>query len=196
LPDGRLQVTSYQADDKGYRPRISYEIDPLYVVDVPIPPSTYFQPTRKPVRRPPPKSYDTPTQSYLPPSINYDPRKQRPHSALPSYALPSHPSDDYNSPAPLGDYNAPAHPTVNEAPQSQFKGQRPQYAPPPASIYTPPDIEYNTYAAPMINFTPRDAYLPPSRDFSVNYLNRRHDNAQLVSCIQSSCLRVLLSILH
>merc|ERR1712051_642235 len=31
LPDGRLQITSYQADEAGFRPKISYEIDPLFV---------------------------------------------------------------------------------------------------------------------------------------------------------------------
>ena len=27
LPDGRLQITSYQADDDGYRPHITYTYD-------------------------------------------------------------------------------------------------------------------------------------------------------------------------
>jgi hypothetical protein len=33
LPDGRLQITSYLADDDGYRPKITYTFDDA---DVPI----------------------------------------------------------------------------------------------------------------------------------------------------------------
>ena len=73
LPDGRLQITSYQADELGFRPKISYEVDPLFVPP-PVEPVIPFVPQKKNIKRPPPKSYDTPTTSYLPPSINYDPR--------------------------------------------------------------------------------------------------------------------------
>merc|ERR1712038_957135 len=73
LPDGRLQITSYQADEAGFRPKISYEIDPLFVPP-PAEPIIPFIPDKKFIKRPPPKSYDAIPQSYVPPSINYDPR--------------------------------------------------------------------------------------------------------------------------
>ena len=63
-------MTSYQADDKGFRPKISYEIDPLFVPE----PVIAFTPEPKLVRRPPPRDYEAPELKYLPPSINYDPR--------------------------------------------------------------------------------------------------------------------------
>lgn len=61
LPDGRVQITSYQADDYGYRPHITYAYDgndPLPVVKKPhfVPGDVHQSP-----------EIFTPSESYSPP---------------------------------------------------------------------------------------------------------------------------------
>jgi hypothetical protein len=169
LPDGRLQVTSYQADDQGFRPKISYEIDPLFV---PPPPAIGFTPEPKFIRRPPPRDYEAPELKYLPPTINYDPRTEgRP---VPTLLTPAPPAHSY---AALElDYAPP--------PAS--------YAPPPASYAPPP----GSYAGPTptpardVSVRPRVTYLPPAlpqppKRYSVPDIGydprQQHDTSPLIN---------------
>jgi len=131
LPDGRLQVTSYQADEKGFRPKISYEIDPLFVPEaVPV----GFTPEKKFVKRPPPRDYTTPELNYLPPSINYDPRGKG------------------------NTYHAPPEPLPKPQPSKPHMNYLPPQPPKPAKSYVVPQYEYNPYekVAPLINYKPRE----------------------------------------
>ena len=169
LPDGRLQITSYQADEAGFRPKISYEIDPLFVPP-PAEPIIPFIPNKKFIKRPPPKSYDAIPQSYVPPSINYDPRSyknphhfpekptinyvtpQPHHDTLPGvgYEAPKKPGILYApppSPSPGVGYEAPKNAATLYAPPSHsssapVKTPSIVYAPPSPAPYSPPDPEY------------------------------------------------------
>ena len=73
-----------------------------------------FTPEKKFIKRPPPQAYDTVPTSYLPPSINYDPRGKE-HSS-------------YVTPAPSYEVPKPAY----QAPRAEYK------APQPATLYSPP----------------------------------------------------------
>eukprot|EP00093_Oithona_nana_P006336 06336.XXX_158823_157620_1 [CDS] Oithona nana genome sequencing. len=148
LPDGRIQVTSYQADEAGFRPRISYEIDPLFN---PIQITSGFTPEKKIVKRPPPKNYQDPgLTSYLPPPINYDPRP----SPKPVLLTPSDP--------PFPAYNGPVSKPSYSEPTAHYG--------PPTRTYSPPDINYQVqkYAPPPIHYeevynhvAPSGLYTPP-----------------------------------
>ena len=167
LPDGRLQITSYQADEAGFRPKISYEIDPLFVPP-PAEPIIPFIPDKKFIKRPPPKSYDAIPQSYVPPSINYDPRgyknphhfPEKPainyvtpkphHDNIPGvgYKAPKKPGILYAAPSPsppeVG-YEAPKNVAILYAPPSSsapVKTPSIVYAPPSPAPYSPPDPGY------------------------------------------------------
>ena len=151
LPDGRIQVTSYQADEAGFRPRISYEVDPLFVPQAAL---GGFTPEKKVIKRPPPRNYDdTSLKSYLPPPINYDPRDARPK---PSHTLltPDPPLPAYQSP-------------------TEYQDPSPNYGP-PTRTYSPPNIDYQAqkYAPPPIHYEPAynhvapDIYTPPIERYS------------------------------
>ena len=154
LPDGRIQVTSYQADEAGFRPRISYEVDPLFVPQA----ALGFTPEKKVIKRPPPKNYDdTSLKSYLPPPINYDPRDARPDARpTPSHTL-------LTPDPPLPAYQHPA----------EYQDPSPSYGP-PTRTYSPPNIDYQSqkYVPPPIHYEPvynhvvPDIYTPPIERYS------------------------------
>jgi len=152
LPDGRLQVTSYQADDKGFRPKISYEVDPLFV---PTPPIIGFTPEKKLIRRPPPRDYEAPELKYLPPTINYDPRAI-PQTPGPALLTPSPPAP---TPQPSVTYLPPVPPQPSKS-----------YSVPDRSQYQAPPNNYDSRqyhdTTPLINYQPR-----PAVDSYANYLS-------------------------
>ena len=166
LPDGRLQVTSYQADEQGFRPKISYEIDPLFV---PPPPAIGFTPEPKFIRRPPPRDYEAPELKYLPPTINYDPRTEgRPAPTLltpappPSYAaleLDYAPPPASYAPPP-GSYAGPTPTPARDISARPKVTYLPPALPQPPKRYSVPDIGYDPSqhhdTSPLINYRPRD----------------------------------------
>jgi len=198
LPDGRLQVTSYQADENGFRPKISYEIDPLFVPKGP--PVIGFTPQPKFIRRPPPRDYEAPELKYLPPTINYDPRSESRPTLLTPLAAPTptpYPSvnylppdqpDTYLPPQQPQTYLPPQQPQTYQPPQQPQTYQSPQqpvtYLPPqPPKRYSVPDIDYGTHSqyhdtSPLINYRPRNVdnygnYLSP--DMYTPLSNQRQD---------------------
>lgn len=146
-------MTSYQADDKGFRPKVSYEIDPLFVGPPPGP--IAFAPEKKLVKRPPPKDYSAPEINYLPPSINYDPRDQ---------ILTPTPQPSYLPPSPKPTYLPPKPVT------------------PPSINYLVPKINYETQQdlyTPLINYSPRGHH--KSDDYhDLSYRRSDLDNVRTV----------------
>ena len=144
----------FAKDEAGFRPRVSYEIDPLFD---PIQATGGFTPVKKVVRRPPPKNYDDASlTSYLPPPINYDPRTPKPNVLLTP------------DPPPLPAYSKPPVIKPSHAEPLSHYG-------PPTRTYTPPDIDYQVqkYAPPTIHFeevynhvAPSGLYTPPIERYS------------------------------
>lgn len=176
-------MTSYQADERGFRPKVSYEIDPLFVAP---PPEIPFVPEKKLIRRPPPKDYSAPEFKYLPPTINYDPRGGHSVAAPASPALLT-PTVSYKEPSET--YLPPPSPKkIPSTPQ------------PPSLSYSAPKLNYNARPeypefTPLINYKPRSHYLPPSPEslhqnyLSPNYYsNERQDNAEAVSFKNTACI--------
>lgn len=150
LPDGRLQITSYEADDNGFRPRISYEIDPSFQ-----PPSGVIGqsgghvPYRPPPRQEyvtPLKSYETPHQAYRPPpdehytipNINYKPRQKAHHHKVPEAGYTPPKKAQYR---PETHYTVPK--TSYESPAGLVYKPRGHYLP-PKEVYQPPEHNYVT----------------------------------------------------
>ena len=171
LPDGRIQVTSYQADEAGFRPRISYEVDPLFVPQAAL---GGFTPEKKVIKRPPPKNYDdTSLQSYLPPPINYDPR-HAPSKSTPSHALltPDPPLPAYKNP-------------------TEYQDPSPNYGP-PTRTYSPPNIDYRSqkYVPPPIHYEPiynhvmpDGLYTPPIERYSSEEDMEDHSVSYLIQIV-------------
>ena len=216
LPDGRLQVVTYEADKDGFRPKISYKIDPELAGELPEPklPNEIMRPaviyiTPKPTYGYEGRSKPKPTTDYgrpkrpqyrpiLTPSGGYDLRpKKRRHSNLDydltlsateaAYAMP--PSVSYSSPKTL----------FNNA-KSGFD----TYGPEPVINFLPREPESIKYDAPKMSSKP---FLTPSTDYFLSNsiadppLIRRHDVVDLevqsfsfARIVNQPCVRICVTL--
>ncbi len=158
LPDGRMQVVTYQADEAGFRPKVTYETDPNFVPTTDSDSGYYEKPPEVYLLTERPKHYDYKKKK----TVKY--HRHRP-SPTPKYKPSKY---EYVTPLPLIEY-APEEvhhspyeePVVFVTPKSVPHGYpSPTPTPTPTPIpvlitttsYEPP---HKKYKPPVINYDPR-----------------------------------------
>ena len=124
LPDGRLQIVRYVADEDGYRAEVFYEGEAQY--DDVAPPAPGPPIPVAPYAPPPPVPPPAPVAPYVPPPPVPPPTPVTPYVPPPAPVVPIAPS------APIGPYTPPP-PTGPYAPPPPIG----PYAPPPPIAVTP-----------------------------------------------------------
>ena len=182
LPDGRVQIVSYVADDDGYKATVSYEGEPNYPppekyksatgalpYDVfhALPPVTadlshaLFESGPKVAVTPEPILYDE-YEYYDEPVVVTPLPPKKPYTPQPTYASPTPapytPKPAYASPTPLPYTPKPVYASPTPKPYTP----KPTYAPPTPLPYTPSPAYASPTPKPSYYTTPAPAYAPTS----------------------------------